>query len=168
MIVAMVMDEIVHLDQTTRMIGIGVIVDTLHVAIRTGMTIDPEVEHAVLRLGGKRRGIIDVVTIAPGAGEMIVETDIIEVNESRRNMTIAYPHHETTIAPAMIDPHHHHETTTGPEHHFHLIITKRNQTSPGHQQWTWPLVPLPLALHLHLVHHLQQVAMQWTKSAQLD
>ena len=73
-----VMDEIVRLDQITRMIGIGVIVDILPVAIRTDMTIGLEVEHAA-RLQGER-GIIDVEMIVQGGEGMIVATDIIEVN----------------------------------------------------------------------------------------
>ena len=127
MIVAM--DEIVHLDQITRTIGIGVIVDILHVAIRTGTMIDPGVVHAVPRLEEKE--IIDVATIVQGEGGMIVAIDIIEVNGSRRNTMTAYPHRETTIDPATID-HHHQGTTTD----LTILITntKRNQTSLGHQQ----------------------------------
>jgi hypothetical protein len=156
--------EIVHLDQTTRMIGIEVIVDTLRVAIRTGMTIGPEVEHAVRRPGGRGKGIIDVETTVQGAEGMIVAIDIIEVNGSRRNMMTVYPHRETTIDPATIDHHHLQGTTTD----LTILITntKPNQISPDHQQWTWPLVPPPLALrlHLHLVH-LRQVETRWTNNA---
>ena len=153
-------DEIVHLDQITRMIGIGVIVDTLHVAIRIGMTIDPEVGHAARLPGG--RGIADVAMIVQGAEEMIVATVIIEVNASRRNTMIVYPHHETTIDPAMTGPHHR-GISTGTL----IINTKPNQMFPAHQQWTWPLVPRPLALHLHLAH-LHQAVTQWTNNVQLD
>jgi hypothetical protein len=126
--------EIAHLDQITRTIGIGVIVDILRVAIRTGTKIDPEVEHAVLRPGGRGRGIIDVATIVQGAEGMIVAIDIIEVNGSRRNTMTAYPHQETTIDPATIDHHHLHGTTTD----LTILInnTKPNQTYPDHQQWT--------------------------------
>jgi hypothetical protein len=142
--------EITHLDQTTWMIGIEVIVDILPDAIRTGTTIDPEVEHAVPRPGG--RGIIDVETTVQGEEGMIVATDIIEVNGSRRNTMTAYPLHGTTIVPATI-AHHHQGTTTD----LTILITntKRNQTSLGHQQWTWPPVPLPLALH-----HLYQAVVR--------
>ena len=72
-------DEIVHLDQITQMIWIGVIVDTLRDAIRTGMTIGLEAEHAARRPGG--RGITDVATIVQGERGMIVQDEIdIAVN----------------------------------------------------------------------------------------
>jgi len=153
-------DETVHLDQISRMIGTGVIVDTLRVAIRIGMTTGLEVGHAARLPGG--RGITDVATIVRGEDEMIVATDIIEVNGSRRNTMTAYPHQETTIDPAMID-HHRRGNTNGTL----TIITKPNQTSPAHQQRTWPPVPPPLALHLHLAR-LHKVVTQWTNNVQLD
>ena len=159
-------DETVHLGRITRMIGIGVIVGTLLVAIRTGMTIGPEVERAARRLGG--RGITDVATIVQGAGEMIVATVIIEVNGSRRNTTTAYPHQETTIDHATID--HPHRPGIMIDHAKTItltIIMKPNQTSLAHQRWIWPHVPPPLALHLHLAHR-HQAATQWTNSVQLD
>ena len=155
-------DETVHLDQITRMIGIGVIVDTPHVAIRIGMTIGPGVEHAARRPGGRGKETIAVGTRVQGAEEMIVATDIIEVNGSRRNTTTAYPHHETTIDLATTDHHHRGNTTA-----TLTIITKPNQISLAHQQWTWHLVPPPPALHLHLAH-IHQAVTQWTNNVQLD
>jgi hypothetical protein len=161
MIVAM--DGIVHLDQITRTIGIGAIVDILRVAIRTDMTIDPEVEHAARLPGGRWKGIFDVAMIVPDGGEMTVATDIIEVNESKRNTMTAYPHHEITTDPATIDHHHRQGNTTATL----TTITRPNLTSLGHQQWIWHPVPPHLALRLHLhLAHLNQVATQWTNKEQ--